>query len=87
MMDSYITSFDNSCINVLIKNKGDSMDKYKLTFGIEPTDKYEKAKQDLIQALRALEELSNEERQVLIEELFGATQVAIAVDMFNKYLG
>ena len=86
-MDSYITSFDNSCINVLIKNKGDSMDKYKLTFGIEPTDKYEKAKQDLIQALRSVGELSNEERQVLLEELFGATQVAIAVDMFNKYLG
>lgn len=62
------------------------MDKYKLTFGIEPTDKYEKAKQDLIQALHALEELSNEERHVLIEELFGAAQVAIAVDMFNKYL-
>ena len=41
------------------------MDKYKLTFGIEPTDKYEKAKQDLIQALHSLEELSTEERHEL----------------------
>lgn len=63
------------------------MDKYKLTFGVEPTDKYNKAKQDLIQALTSLQELSLQEQRVLIEELFGATQVAIAVDIFNKYLG
>lgn len=63
------------------------MDKYKLTFGIEPTDKYNKAKQDLIQALKSLQELSPQEQRVLIEELFGAAQVAIAINMFNKYLG
>ena len=63
------------------------MDKYKLTFGVEPTDKYNKAKQDLIQALKSLQELSPQEQRVLIEELFGAAQVAIAINMFNKYLG
>lgn len=63
------------------------MDKYKLTFGIEPTDKYNKAKQDLIQALKSLQELSPQEQKVLAEEMFGIAQVAVAMDMFNKYLG
>lgn len=63
------------------------MDKYKLTFGIEPTDKYNKAKQDLIQALKSLQELSPQEQRVLAEEMFGIAQVAVAVDIFNKYLG
>ena len=63
------------------------MDKYKLTFGIEPTDKYNKAKQDLIQALSSLQELSPQEQRVLIEDMFGIAQVAVAMDMFNKYLG
>ena len=40
------------------------MDKYKLTLGIEPTDKYNKAKQDLIQALSSLQELSPQEQRV-----------------------
>ena len=61
------------------------MDKYKLTFGIEPTDKYNKAKQDLIQALKSLQELSPQEQRVLAEEMFGIAQVAVAMDMFNKY--
>ena len=61
------------------------MDKYKLTFGIEPTEKYEKAKQDLIQALISLRELSDEERKVMAEEIFGTAQVAVAMDIFNKY--
>ncbi|MBQ7036751.1 MAG: hypothetical protein IJN74_04595 [Clostridia bacterium] len=63
------------------------MDKYNLTFGIEPTDKYNKAKQDLIQALKSLQELSPQEQRVLAEEMFGMAQVAVAMDMFSKYLG
>ncbi len=61
------------------------MDKYKLTFGIEPSEKYEKAKQDLIQALLSLQELSDEEHKIMAEEIFGAAQVAVAMDIFNKY--
>lgn len=63
------------------------MDKYKLTFGIEPTDEYEKAKQDLLQALHSLRVLSPQEQRVLAEEIFGTAQVAFAMDVFNKYLG
>ena len=63
------------------------MDKYNLTFGVEPTDKYIKAKQDLIQALSSLQELSPQEQRVLAEEMFGMAQIAVAMDMFNKYLG
>lgn len=63
------------------------MDKYKLTFGIEPTNKYLKAKQDLLQAWKSIRELSPEEQRVLAEEFFGAARVAIAVDMFGEYFG
>ena len=34
------------------------MEEYKLTLGMEPTDDYKKAKQDLIQAMRSIQKLS-----------------------------
>ena len=63
------------------------MDDYKLTLGVDTTDKYEKAKQDLIQAMKSMSELSDNERQMLAEDLFGAARVAVAVEMFSKYFG
>ena len=62
------------------------MDKYKLSLGVEPTDKYEKAKQDLVQALKSYGELSPQEKECLMTEFFGATNIAILIDMLNKYL-
>ena len=60
------------------------MDKFKLTVGVEPTYKYEKAKQDLFQAWKSIRELSPEEQRVLAEEFFDTAQVAAAVEMFGK---
>ena len=35
------------------------MEEYKLTLGMEPTDDYKKAKQDLIQAMRECDKVCN----------------------------
>ena len=75
------------CYNKIKKAMECFMDNYKLTFGIEPTDTYEKAKQDLLQAWKSIRELSPEEQRVLAEEFFGAAQVAAAVEMFGKCFG
>jgi len=61
------------------------MEEYKLTLGIEPTDGYKKAKQDLIQAMQSIQNLSPQEQQMLAEELFGATYVMTANQIFHQY--
>ena len=61
------------------------MNDYRLTLGIEPTDRYKKAKQDLLQALRSFEELSPQEKECLLEELFGAANVALVIDFFKTF--
>lgn len=48
------------------------MDKYKLTLGIEPNDKYKKAKQDLIQAKKSFDELNPQQQEQLIREALDA---------------
>lgn len=53
------------------------MEEYKLTLGMEPTDDYKKAKQDLIQAMRSIQKLSPQQQQMLAEELFGAANVMV----------
>ena len=63
------------------------MDKYKLTFGVEPTDKYKKAKQDLVQALKSYSELLPQEKECLLRELFDSALIAEAENVFNKYWG
>lgn len=70
---------------VLIKEN--FMDNYKFTVGIEPTDKYEKAKQDLLQSLRSYGELTPQEKECLMQEFFGAANVAIVCNMLKQYLG
>ena len=63
------------------------MDNYRFTLGIEPADKYEKAKQDLLQALKSVGELSPSQQRMLVEELFGAAQVAMVFNAFRQYFG
>ena len=43
------------------------MDNYKVTVGIEPTNDYEKAKQDFLKALNSIGKLTPQERQRLLE--------------------
>lgn len=60
------------------------MDRFKATIGIEPTNKYDKAKQDLIQAMNSIQELSQQEQQKLFTELFGAARIAAVLSLFNR---
>ena len=61
------------------------MGDYKITLGIEPTDEYKKAKQDIIQALTSVQKLSPQQQKDLITELFGTAKVSFAMQIFNQY--
>lgn len=52
------------------------MEDIKLTVGIEPTDAYEKAKMDIIQAAESIQLLTHAQRQRLAEEVLGAAGFA-----------
>ena len=62
------------------------MEEYKSTLGMEPTDDYKKAKQDLIQAMRSIQKLSPQQQQMLEEELFGAANVMVLSQILRQYL-
>lgn len=61
------------------------MGDYKIKMGIEPSDEYKKAKQDIIQALISVQKLSPQQQKDLITELFGAAKVSFAMQIFNQY--
>ena len=61
------------------------MDRCKLTVGIEPTNKYDKAKQDVIQAINSIQELTQQEQQMLVTELFGAAGISAVLSLFYRY--
>lgn len=63
------------------------MDDYKITVGVEPTDNYQKAKQDLLQALQSIHSLTPVQRQQLAEELFGAANVSAIYQLLQHYWG
>lgn len=63
------------------------MNNFKLTVGIEPTDKYGKAKTDLLQALKSCRELNPQERESLLNELFGAANVVVLDSILNRIIG
>lgn len=62
------------------------MEEYKLALGIEPTDDYKKAKQDLVQAMWSIQKLSLQQQQMLAEELFGVANVMILNQILRQYL-
>lgn len=61
------------------------MNEYKVTLGIEPTNDYEKAKQDLIQAMQSIQKLSPLQQQMLAKEFFEATSVMALLEIFQQY--
>lgn len=63
------------------------MDNYRVTVGIEPTNDYDKAKQDIMQALASVRKLPPQQQQRLAEELFGAANVAALLTIFNQTMG
>lgn len=60
------------------------MDNYEFKIGVEPTDKYEKAKKDLLQALKSFGELLPIQKEYLIKEIFVAANVAIVCNVLNN---
>ena len=63
------------------------MEEYKITFGIEPTDEYIKAKNDIIEAMSSIQKLTPQEQQALAQEIFGAESVKLVMDMICQYFG
>ena len=60
------------------------MNPYRPTFGIEPIDPYEKAKQDLITAFNSVSKLSPMQQEILMKELFGAANVVAALNLLRR---
>lgn len=61
------------------------MEEYKLTLGIEPTNDYEKAKQDLLQAMQSIQKLSPLQQQMLAKEFFETAGNMALLKMFQRY--
>lgn len=61
------------------------MNNYKLTVGIEPTNKYQKAKLDLLQALKSYGELTPQEKECLLQEFLGITNFAFISNVLRQY--
>ena len=63
------------------------MDNYKVTSKMESDDKYQKAKLDMLQALKSYGELSPQQKECLMKEFFGSTKVSIVCAVLNQYFG
>ena len=61
--------------------QGGTMNNYRIKPELEPTDKYEKAKQDLLKAKKSIEDLSPEEQRALAQEVFGAARVEMVMKL------
>ena len=60
------------------------MCQYRPTVGVELTDKYEKAKQDLITAYNSFRELFPDQQEMLVKELFGTAKVAAVLNIIQR---
>ena len=56
------------------------------TVGIESTDPYEKARQDLIAAYNSFAVLTPTQKEMLVKELFGAANVNAAIQLMQNML-
>lgn len=63
------------------------MDDIKLTLNLEPTDEYQKAKTDLLQALYSFSKLSDMQKEQLAKEVFGVSQVNFAIKIMQGFNG
>ena len=63
------------------------MDKFEPTIGIEPVDKYEKARQDVIQAFNSMRDLEPQQKEQLAKELLGVEKVVAMYHIMRQYFG
>ena len=59
------------------------MNKVNAKIEFEPTDKYLKAKKDLVQAMMSINELSPIQQEYLVREFIGAEGVAALINFMN----
>lgn len=58
---------------------------FTLKLDVDPTDKYEKAKKDMVTALSSFGELHPQQKEQLICELFGVEAVVIYNNIKKNY--
>jgi len=63
------------------------MDNYRVTVGVEPTNDYDKARRDVLQAMNSVRKLSPQQQRMLVEEFVGAANVAALMNIFQQAFG
>lgn len=63
------------------------MNNYNLKIDMEPTNKYEKAKNDLVEALISFSKLTHMEQEQLVRELFGVEALSMLYEITRRYFG
>lgn len=63
------------------------MNEFKPTVGIEPTDQYAKARQDVMQAFDSVRKLEPWQREQLAKDLFGAEVAATIYVILQQNFG
>lgn len=63
------------------------MDNYRVTVGVDPTNDYDKAKQDVMQAMASIRKLPPQQQRMLAEDFVGAANVAVLMNIFRQNLG
>ena len=63
------------------------MDHYRVTIGVKPTNDYDKAKQDVMQAMISIRKLTPQQQRMLAEELVGAANAAALMKIFRQNFG
>lgn len=70
-----------------VLDEGDIMDNYRVTVGVEPTNDYDKAKQDVMQAMISIRKLPLHQQRMLAEEFVGAANVTALLNIFQQAFG
>lgn len=61
------------------------MNEFNITLGIEPVNKYDKARKAVLEAANAISELSPAEKEMLAREIFGRELVSAMYKMMQEY--
>lgn len=60
------------------------LNNYEINLSFDPKNRYDKAKKDLIQAMKSLQALTSEERYELAKEFFGVNYIEYAQMLFQN---
>lgn len=60
------------------------MNNYEINLDVDPNDKYQKAKKDLIQAIQSINSLDSNQQKQLAYELIGAEKVNLFISIMQQ---